>query len=106
MEGFEYPHHTPEVRVAIDGKEIGLTYENTSIYLYSEPYDIMNHVYIRAGEDDGRYIFNNEDVIDTLASADFPVLGFAYPAPEDIEAYFTYQKQKLEQELEEMSDGD
>lgn len=93
------PRNSPEIDVSLSGEPVTLTWYNTALYIYDEPYDFINHIFIQIAEEEYQYVFNCEEIMDTLFELNFPVHSSVEPARGDIEAYIQYQEQLLEKEL-------
>ena len=79
---------SPSIPCEIGGKAIKLTYQNTRVKSYAEPYKMYDHITVKT--DDVRPVarlFEPKDFRDTLADIGFPVDVRPYPS-EDAEAAF------------------
>ena len=97
------PRPSAEIRLRVGERAITLTYLNAEVFLFSEPYEMMNHVYYFPGGDENNcYFFDSENLIDQLAEQDYPINSRPWPSDADVLAYERYQSQLLAKELEEL----
>lgn len=96
------PRHSPEVALRIGERALNLTYFNTVVSIYTDPFDIMNNVQHKNGDDKPLTIFHCDELIDQLAELDYFINSRPWPSDNVIRLYERFQSQRLEQELEEL----
>jgi hypothetical protein len=76
-----YYSESPIVKLE-DEEVLQLTYENTCVYLYKEPYTNLNHVRVQSVDKNGYYTyFAADELIEVLIGQNYP--HFIQPFPEE-----------------------
>lgn len=101
-EWFKIPRKSPAINVEVGEFRFRATYNNTSIYVFAEPWAFLNHVFVISNPEDeeegGNYIFNSPDLIQVLIENDFPAHWMPFPSNQDLEAYVALETQELEED--------
>jgi len=99
---------SPQVLVRLMAREAILTYFNTRLFVFSEPYEDMNHIYVKdpQQEIDHTYLFHSDQLLDQLTDEGFTTVSARYPEDVDIEVYLTYQSGKIDKERRELEAQD
>lgn len=87
----------------IDGQEVDLTDENTTVYTFRDaPH--MDHLCIALEDGQCSILFVDADVLRQFIDADFPLQTARWPRPFDFEAYDKYIE-KLASDLNDELEG-
>ena len=97
---FHLPHDDTVIGIRVGDEQLRLTKDNTALYAYPEPYSMMNHVYHVHEDGQQSFIFDAEQLMYDLLEQEFDYNAIHQPQEIDVEAFFVYQRRKLEQELE------
>ena len=100
---------SPQLTARIIGREAILRYDNATLYMFSDQYDQMNHIYTKPeGWECPVRIYGTPQVEigETalwLAMMDnaFPYIYQPYPTDGDIEAYLQHEANQIDRELED-----
>lgn len=94
---------SPVLGIAHALGNLSLTYENTAIFSYAEPFEFMAHIF-HADKEMGRMTFyDSDELLEQLRGFRFPEYREPFPSDQEIADYFTYQSDVLEAELENFS---
>lgn len=92
---------SPERQVSLGGHVLRLTYDNTSVYRFKQPFDMLDHAFYRHdGGAGGTYIFDSNELCNDLTDDWYPTQLMPYPSDFDLQAYQNYQAQKMDAELQ------
>lgn len=107
IEGIEIPRNSPTTRAWIAQRAIELTWYNSTLYRFAEPYTHMSHVFIRNPGDEPNYnVFGQPALMDILEDKKYPVLTSQEPSNSDIESYLQYSERLMERELKDLGSDD
>jgi hypothetical protein len=100
---WQIEHSSPVVRLNVDnGTEYKLHYGNTSLWLFSGAWACANHVFVQINDDGGLFVFDNQEVLDSLHEQEFPAHHMPWPSEGDLQAYRDHVRKKLDDELNEL----
>jgi len=95
-EWFHLPEDDTLLTREINGTQWRFTKQNTSVYMFQEPYTMMNHIWYKHSEEQGTYLFDCEDIIEDLFNNGYTMSYPACPSDTDVECFLVWEGLKLE----------
>lgn len=93
----------PEIVISVGRLgNLTLNYNNTTIYTFNEPFDDVDHVYVRDGDSEAMYIFGNSEVVEALKDRLFPQRHQPKPEDTDIDMYVEWRLGQVDHDLREL----
>lgn len=90
---------SPVLAIEYGEAPMKLTYDNTAIFSFGAPYEFMTSIFHNDPERGVMSFFDSDALLEQLRGYGFPEYREPFPAEQDVEAYFTWQSQVLENEL-------
>ena len=94
-ESFNIKRTSPIFTYKLGRTILKLTYSNTTLFEFDEPYDFADHVYVIGDDDLPIYIFGNADLMDELNDAHYPRVIQPYPQDDDLAHYVAWEGKKI-----------
>ena len=105
--GIEIPRNSPTTRAWIAQRAIELTWYNSTLYRFAEPYEHISHVFIRNPGDEPNYnVFGQPALMDILEERKYPLLTAQEPSNSDVESYLQYSEGVMDRELRDLGNAD
>lgn len=98
MEGLpDIDRKTPEIKIQLGNIALVLTYANTMLYTFPEPYSGLNHVMYEVPDSQQcLYAFESPDLLEHLQKFRYPEVKLPYPTEEDIDMFINYSMSQLD----------
>lgn len=114
-DSWQIERQSPVIRLVMDQDDYtDCTYRNSRVYLFAQPYNLMNHLFINGEQTEdggqsgvGTYIFGKDELLQTFVSNAFPTTMEPFPTENDLSAYSRYLSGVIELDLiqlDEMGD--
>jgi hypothetical protein len=93
---------SPVIKLELtEGHAVDMTYANTRMFLFREPYALMNHLfYTKPDRMSGMYVFVGQALLEEFFTKQYPQCHEPYPSDGDILAFRTWERRNLDAELE------
>ena len=102
MEGEPQQRFTPQLEIELGGVALKLTYHNTTLFSFVNPYEEhdhthLNHIWV---VQDGQPFcaYDSPEAFNQLDELGFPHIRMPYPSESEVDNYIEYQMEGLDDE--------